>query len=142
MKIVIGSDHGGFELKSQLKMWLREKKYEVIDVGCNSEDRCDYADFGFAVAEAVAGGLAGKGVLICGSGIGVCIGANRIKKARAAVLRIEEDAQLSRTHNDANIACFGARLTDFTIAKKLLHTFLTTPFEGGRHQGRIEKLDS
>lgn len=141
MKIVIGCDHAGFALKQVLKEWIAGEVHTVTDIGCDTIDRCDYPDFGIEVGRCVVSGNADRGILVCGSGIGVCISANRIKGVRAAVLRIEEDAQLSRQHNDANVACLGARITDPEKAQKLLQIFLTTEFEGGRHQGRIEKLD-
>ncbi|MDO8493868.1 MAG: ribose 5-phosphate isomerase B [Deltaproteobacteria bacterium] len=141
MKIVIGSDHAGFALKEDLKKVLIQKGHQLTDVGCVSEDRCDYPDSAAGVAKKLVQGEAERGVLICGSGIGVCMTANRFAKVRAAVLRIEEDAKLSRQHNDANVACFGARLTNKKEAEKLLEIFLITEFEGGRHVGRINKID-
>lgn len=141
MKIVMGSDHAGFALKLVLKEWISGEGHAVNDIGCDSVDRCDYPDFGIEVGRRVASGNADRGILVCGSGIGVCIAANRISGVRAAVLRVEEDARFSRQHNDANVACFGARITDPEKARHLLEIFLTTGFEGGRHQKRIEKLD-
>lgn len=141
MKIVMGSDHAGFALKQVLKKWVTGAGHMVVDVGCDTIERCDYPDFGMEVGRRVAAEKADRGILVCGSGIGVCISANRIKGVRAAVLRLEEDALLSRQHNDANVACLGARITDPEKAQQLLQIFLTTEFEGGRHQERIEKLD-
>lgn len=141
MKIALASDHAGFQLKENLKSYLQAKGHAVIDCGCDSEERTDYPDYGFKAAKVVAEGKAERGVLVCGSGIGICMAANRIKKIRAAVLRIEEDAKLSRQHNDANVACLGGRLTKPDEAKKFLDVFLNTPFEGGRHTARLAKLE-
>lgn len=141
MKIAVGSDHAGFTLKESVKVYLKSQGHEVTDLGCHSEERCDYPDYASQVAKAVAGGKAERGVLVCGSGIGMCMSANRVRGVRAAVLRIPEDAQLSRKHNDANVACLGGRLTAPEEAQKLLETFLTTPFEGGRHVSRVGKID-
>ncbi|MBI4124749.1 MAG: ribose 5-phosphate isomerase B [Deltaproteobacteria bacterium] len=142
MKIAVGSDHAGFSLKESLKKYLTAQGHEVKDVGCPSEERCDYPDYAKQVARAVSTKEAERGVLICGSGIGMCMSANKVKGIRAAVLRIEEDARLSRQHNDANVACLGGRLTQPQEAKKLLAVFLKTPFEGGRHIPRIKKIEN
>lgn len=141
MKIAVGADHAGFKLKEELKGYLKSKGHELIDVGCNSEERCDYPDYAAQVAKAVAGGKAERGVLVCGSGIGMCMTANRVAGVRAAVLRLPEDAKLSREHNDANIACLGGRINPPDQAKSLLEIFLNTAFEGGRHVGRIKKME-
>lgn len=141
MKIAVGSDHAGFSLKESLKKYLEAHGHEVKDVGCPSEERCDYPDYARLVALTVAKKEAERGVLVCGSGIGMCMSANKVKGIRAAVLRIAEDAKLSREHNDANIACLGGRITQPQEAQKLLETFLTTPFEGGRHVQRVEKIE-
>lgn len=141
MKIAIGADHAGFQLKESLKVALKEAGHDVVDAGCPSEERCDYPDYARKVAQAVAQGKAERGVLVCGSGIGMCMSANKVKGIRAAVLRMEEDARLSREHNDANIACLGGRLTRPQEAQKLLSIFLKTPFEGGRHVPRVQKIE-
>lgn len=141
MKIIIGADHAGFHLKEELKKYLKSKGHAVIDVGCNSEERCDYPDYAAQVAKAVAKGSSERGVLVCGSGIGMCMSANRVAGVRAAVLRIPEDAHLSREHNDANVACLGGRINLPDQAKNLLEIFLATPFEGGRHTARIQKIE-
>lgn len=138
MKIVIASDHAGFELKEALKSQLAE--YEVIDLGCDSTERCDYPDFGSAAAEKIAKNEADYGIIICGSGIGISIAANRIAGARAALCTTEEMAQLARQHNNANILALGARLTSPEEAAKITQAFLNTEFEGGRHTKRVEKL--
>jgi len=142
MKISIGSDHAGFSLKEVLKEHLTKNGHEVVDCGAYSADRVDYPDYAKPVAKAVSKGDCEMGVLVCGSGIGMCMTANRVKGVRAAVLRDERDAELSRLHNDANMACFGERITDPEASTKLLDLFLATPFEGGRHEARVAKIDS
>lgn len=141
MKIALGSDHAGFQLKENLKGYLQSKGHAVTDFGCDSEERADYPDYAFKAAKAVSEGKAERGVLVCGSGIGICMAANRVKGIRAAVLRIEADAKLSREHNDANVACLGGRLTKPEEAQKFLDIFLATSFEGGRHTARLAKLE-
>lgn len=138
-KILIAADHAGFKLKEELKSYL-SKNFEVIDLGTNSEQSVDYPDFGTALAKAIENRKAEKGILICGSGVGISIAANRNKAVRAALVCNEEIAKLARQHNDANVICLGARLTDTTTAIKLVDIFLTTSFEGGRHETRVKKL--
>jgi len=140
MKIVLGSDHGGYELKNKIKEYLISKNNEVIDIGADSELSVDYPDYGFKAGEIVAGGKADKGIVICGSGIGITIAANKIPGIRAAVCHNEEYARLSRSHNDANILGLGGRFLDSDQALKIVETWLDTPFEGGRHQRRVDKL--
>jgi len=141
MRIAIASDHAGFALKQQLKTVLAEKGHEVRDFGPSSDESTDYPDYGALVGRAVSEGQADRGVLICGSGIGMCMVANRFPKVRAAVLRDENDALMSRRHNDANVACFGGRVTEPDLAAKLIDLFLSTEFEGGRHARRVGKID-
>lgn len=141
MKIAMGSDHAGFELKEMLKDYLQKSGHEVDDCGAPSAERSDYPDYARPVAKAVAEGAADRAVLVCGSGIGMCIAANRVKGVRAAVIRDQFDAEMSRKHNDANIACFGERVSDFGLVCKLLDVFLVTEFEGGRHADRVMKID-
>ena len=140
MRIVIGSDHAGFELKEALRQWLHTAGHEVIDVGTDSDASCDYPVFGAAVAREVASGDADRGVAVCGSGLGICMAANKIPGVRAAVLRTAEDAEMSRRHNDANVACFGGRVTAVAEAELALGVFLGTDFEGGRHERRVDLL--
>lgn len=140
MRIVIGSDHAGFELKEALLQWLHAAGHEVIDVGTDSDASCDYPVFGAAVAREVASGDADRGVAVCGSGLGICMAANKIPGVRAAVLRTAEDAEMSRRHNDANVACFGGRVTAVAEAEHALSVFLGTTFEGGRHERRVDLL--
>lgn len=141
MRISIASDHAGFSFKEILKDYLKSKGHTVIDCGTPSEERCDYPDFGAPAAKLVKDGEVERGVLVCGSGIGMCMVANRYPKVRAVVIRDENDAKLSREHNDANVACFGARSTDIDTIKKLTDLFLAAPFGGGRHCARVEKID-
>lgn len=141
MRISIGSDHAGYELKESVKSHLKEKGYEVDDVGTSSADSIDYPDYAKKVASSVEDGTSEKGVLVCGSGIGMCMSANRFRGVRAAVLRNDDDATLSRQHNDANVACLGARMTSKDDALHLIDLFFTTSFEGGRHERRVCKIE-
>jgi len=140
--IAIGSDHAGYALKSAVADWLTAAGHEVLDLGAHGTDSVDYPDFGRAVGEAVASGKAEKGVVVCGSGIGISIAANRVKGARAALCMNGLMARLSRQHNDANILALGERLIGIETARDCLHEFLNTPFEGGRHQRRVDKLSA
>jgi ribose 5-phosphate isomerase B len=142
MIISAGADHGGFELKDKLVAMLRKEGYEVIDNGTNSPDSVDYPDFAQAVARDILEKRAETGLLVCGSGIGISIAANRFKGIRAALVTNEDYARLSRQHNNANIIALGGRFTSYEDAEKWLKIFLSTPFEGGRHERRIEKIDS
>jgi ribose 5-phosphate isomerase B len=138
--IAVASDHAGFDLKELLKRDLQEAGYAVLDLGTNSTASVDYPDFGRAMGEAIAAGKAEKGVLVCGSGIGISIAANRNPKVRAALAHDVTSARLSREHNDANVIAFGQRLIGVEAAREALKMFLKTPFEGGRHEGRVAKL--
>lgn len=142
MIIAVGSDHAGFELKCEISAWLLEMGHEIIDVGTYTAERVDYPEYGAALGRVVASGEAQFGVAVCGSGQGICMAANKVHGVRAAVVRTQIDAELSRAHNDANVACFGQRISDSEDAKQALLTFLTTTFEGGRHEARVEQLDS
>lgn len=142
MKIAIASDHGGFELKEKLKGYLKNSlKCDIVDLGTNSAGSVDYPDFAHKSALMVSSGEAERAVLICGSGIGMCMAANRHKNVRAAVLHDPYDAEMSRLHNDANVACLGGRVTSFKKGKKLLDIWFATSFEGGRHTRRVEKIE-
>ena len=141
MKIAVASDHAGFTQKEMLKKHLEQLGHAIADCGTSSEERCDYPDFGSKAARLVSEGKAERGIFVCGSGIGMCMVANRYKGVRAAVLRDENDAILSREHNDANVACFGSRVTSIETIKNLTDIFLKTPFAAGRHKTRIEKID-
>ncbi|MDT7541464.1 MAG: ribose 5-phosphate isomerase [Acidobacteriota bacterium] len=140
-KIAIGSDHAGFEAKERAKQTLASLGAEVLDAGTNGNESVDYPDFGAAVGRAVASGEVKRGVLICGTGIGISIAANKIAGVRAAVCWNEETARLARQHNDANVICIGARFVDPDLAARMIRAFLETDFEGGRHQQRVDKLD-
>jgi ribose 5-phosphate isomerase B len=139
--VAVGADHAGFALKSKLKEELVRKGYAVLDLGTDSEQSVDYPDYAAAVARAVVDGKASRGVLVCGTGIGMSIAANRLHGIRAAVVRCGEEAQLARAHNDANVLCLGARVTSEYIALRCLDVFLATAFEGGRHARRVAKMD-
>jgi ribose 5-phosphate isomerase B len=138
--IAVASDHAGFDLKEILKSDLRQAGYAVLDLGTNSTASVDYPDFGAAMGDAIAAGKAEKGVLICGSGIGISIAANRNPKVRAVLAHDATSARLSREHNDANVVAFGQRLIGIDVAREALKVFLATAFEGGRHAGRVAKL--
>lgn len=138
--IAVASDHAGFDLKELLKRDLQNAGHDVLDLGTNSTESVDYPDFGKAMAEAIGSGKVGRGVLVCGTGIGISIAANRHPKVRAALVHDVTSARLSREHNDANVVAFGARLIGTEAAREALKIFLATPFEGGRHAGRVAKL--
>ena len=137
--IWIGSDHAGLELKSALKQQLSDE-YSVRDVGPFDTTSVDYPDFGERVANAVAKDPNAEGILICGSGIGMSISANKVPGIRAALVYTTEAAKLARQHNNANILCLGARMTNPTLASELVKTWLSEKFEGGRHQNRLDKI--
>lgn len=139
-KIIVGSDHGGFKLKQTVKKLLKEKELEVSDAGTDSENSCDYPDFAYKAAGRLAAGEFDAGILICKSGIGMSIAANRVPGIRAALCYNHEAAVLARAHNDANVLVLGSRFVDDAEAAKILQAFLITEFEGGRHTKRVEKL--
>lgn len=138
--IIIGSDHAGYKLKEFIKGYLSEVGENYKDVGTNSEESCDYPVFAEKVAKAVVNTGNSKGILVCGSGIGVSIAANKVKGIRAALCMSSELAEMSRRHNDANILCLGARYIDFEAAKSIIKIFLSTEFEGGRHERRVQEI--
>jgi ribose 5-phosphate isomerase B len=138
--LVIGGDHAGFEYKEQLKAIIEKIGLKVDDKGPFSTASVDYPDFAHPVANAVELGAASVGILICGSGNGVCITANKHQGVRAALCWNEELAALARQHNNANILCIPARFVDFDVAQKMVETFLSTAFEGGRHENRVAKI--
>ena len=142
MKISIASDHAGFEYKNNITIWLKENEYDFIDFGTYSMDSCDYPDFALAAAKAVATGICDYGIIICGTGIGVSITANKVEGIRAANCCSIEMARLAREHNDSNIVTIGARLIDLYLSKKIIETFLTTKFSEGRHTQRVGKIHS
>jgi ribose 5-phosphate isomerase B len=138
--IAVASDHAGFDLKEILKRDLQEAGLEVLDLGTHSTASVDYPDFGHAMAETIAAGKVEKGVIVCGTGIGISIAANRNPKVRAALVHDVTSARLTREHNDANVIAFGGRLIGTEVAREALKVFLKTPFEGGRHANRVAKL--
>ncbi len=141
MKIVIGSDHAGLELKEYLKGILVREKYEVIDYGTDSPQSVDYPDYGFKVAKDVAAGKADRGILVCGTGMGMSIVANKVKGIRAALAYDTYTAVQSRKHLDANILVLGERVTGKGLAEEIMKAWLSADFEGGRHSGRIAKIE-
>jgi ribose 5-phosphate isomerase B len=138
--IAVASDHAGFDLKQILSRELADLGFKVLDLGTHSSDSVDYPDYGKAMGEAIADGRVARGVVVCGSGIGISIAANRNPKVRAALCWNETSARLSRQHNDANVLALGARLVDEKVAKECLRAFFSTEFEGGRHARRVAKL--
>lgn len=142
MRFAIGSDHAGFQLKEKVKAELTAGGHQVEDVGAFSEESTSYADKAAAVAKAVQEGRAERGVLVCGSGVGMSMGANRFRGVRAVLAPSPEHARLGRLHNDANVLCLGQRLTKESDAMAALNNFLGTEFEGGRHAPRVAQLDS
>lgn len=140
MKIAIGSDHVGYELKLHIADYMRSKGHEVIDYGANSEERVDYPVYGSAVGKAVVSGKCDRGVLVCGTGIGISIAANKVKGVRAAVCSEPYSARLARQHNDANIVAFGSRVVGTALAEMIVDEFFSAEYEGGRHQRRLDMI--
>ena len=140
-RIAIGSDHAGFSVKESIKKYLEEAGYLVDDQGTGSEDSVDYPDFGKAVGERVASRKADLGIAVCGSGIGISIAANKVPGIRAALAHDVVTAQLAREHNNANVLALGARIVTPAAALEMVQTFLETPFAGGRHQRRLDKIN-
>lgn len=142
MKIAIGSDHGGFTMKEELKEYLKEKGYDVTDCGTYSEESIDYPDIAMETAKKIISKENELGVLLCGTGIGISIAANKIDGIRAALCTDCYCAKMARNHNDANVLCMGGRVTGIELAKSILDTFLNEKFEGGRHSIRVDKIKS
>jgi len=140
MKVSLGADHGGVDLKDNLAQILRAAGLEIIDRGTHGHDSVDYPDFAVAVAHDVASGAAERGILVCTTGIGISIAANKIHGARAALCHNEDGAEFCRRHNDANIICFGQKYITPYMAQKMAMIFLNTDFEGGRHERRVAKI--
>ncbi|MDP2183511.1 MAG: ribose 5-phosphate isomerase B [Actinomycetota bacterium] len=140
MRVFLGSDHAGFAMKEALKPYLERRGDEVTDVGADTEDSADYPDFAEQVARAVSEGRADRGVLICGSGIGMAIAANKVSGVRAAMVTDAELAKMMRLHNDANVVTLGGRYISQQLAEEILDAFFDTEFEGGRHQARVDKI--
>jgi ribose 5-phosphate isomerase B len=142
MQIGLACDHGGFELKEELKTFLKSLGIELIDMGTFNEDSVDYPDFGVLVAEKVSRGELEKGILICGTGIGMSIVANKFPRIRAALANDLYSSRCSREHNDANILIIGGRIVGKELAKEIVKVWLETPFAGGRHRRRLEKIEA
>ncbi|MHC1724241.1 MAG: ribose 5-phosphate isomerase B [Aminipila sp.] len=142
MKIAMACDHGGLELKESIKKYLEEQGIEVLDLGTNTTDSVDYPEYGKACGEAVASGNAERGIVCCGTGIGISIAANKVKGVRCALCTDTHMAEMTRKHNDANILAMGGRILDVDTAKKITQTWLDTEFEGGRHQRRVDMLNN
>jgi ribose 5-phosphate isomerase B len=140
MKIAIGSDHRGFEAKTRIVTVLHQLGHEVFDAGPHSRDSVDYPDFAFEVAQAVGDSRAERGILICGTGIGMCIAANKVRGVRAAPCHDCITAEMSRRHNDANVLCLSADLLGEELTERMVRIWLETPFEGGRHARRVAKI--
>lgn len=140
MRIGLASDHGGFELKNDLIAFLTSRGLEPIDLGAFSDEAVDYPDFGIRVAEKVSRGELERGILLCGTGIGMCIVANKFAGVRAALAHDPFSSRCSREHNDSNILVMGGRIIGKELAREILRVWLDTPFAGGRHQRRVEKI--
>jgi len=143
MRVAIGSDHAGFDQKDKLRRHLEAVGHDVVDVGTDSsEESVDYPDYAEKVAKAVASGEVERGVLVCGTGIGMAIAASKVPGVRAANITDPEFAKLAREHNDANVVAVSGRFIPIRTNEIIIDTFLDTPFEGGRHQGRVAKIDA
>jgi ribose 5-phosphate isomerase B len=140
MKVAVGSDHAGFALKERVKQYLAEAGIEFEDLGTTGTEMVDYPDYAEKVAHAVRNGSADRGILMCGTGVGMCIAANKVEGIRAAAVWDPEIARLSRSHNDANVLCLPGRYMDPAFALGLAKIWMNTPFEGGRHRTRVEKV--
>lgn len=140
MKVVIGSDHGGYHLKQEIKAVLADLEVEVEDVGCDCTDSVDYPDFALPVAQKVAAGEVDRGILVCGTGIGMSISANKVKGIRCAVVSDPYSARMSREHNDANVLALGERVVGPGLAHDIVKTWMETPFAAGRHERRLCKI--
>ena len=140
-KIVMGSDHAGYSLKLKVKAHLEARGFEVLDVGTNSPDSCNYTIYAHELCEAITGGKADLGILICGTGIGMSMAANKHSGIRAAACENTFSARMTRMHNDANVLCLGERVIGYGLACDMVDLFVDTPFEGGRHQARVDDVN-
>ncbi len=140
MEIAIGCDHAGWPLKKKIVSLLKSLGLAVVDVGCDSADSVDYPDYAFQVTSAITEGRAGRGILVCGTGIGMSIAANRCRQIRAALCYDLNTARMSREHNDANVLCLGGRVIDHSLALEMVELWLQTAFAGERHQRRIDRM--
>lgn len=141
MKISIGSDHGAFAMKEHLKQYLTEQGHQVVDCGTYSTDSCDYADFAKAAAQLVASGDCDRGIVMCTTGVGISIAANKVRGIRCALCSEPYSAEMTRRHNDANMLAMGGGMIGNNMADRILDAFLNTEFEGGRHQRRVDKIE-
>ena len=142
MKISLACDHGGLQLKTFVKDYLLQQGHDVVDCGTNSLDSCDYPDFGIAVAEQVADGGAERGIVICTTGIGISIAANKVKGIRCSLCGDLKSAEMTRRHNDANVLAMGAAIIPLSLALEITDVWMNTPFEGGRHARRVDKINA
>lgn len=142
MKVSLGCDHGGFAMKEHVKGWLESHGYEVQDCGCYSTESVDYPVYGRAAAEAVASGACERGIVVCTTGIGISIAANKVQGIRCAHCADSLEAEMTRRHNDANMLAIGAGFTGKNLAERMVEVFLSTDFEGGRHERRVNKLNA
>lgn len=140
MKIALGSDHGGFELKEIIKAHLEEKGIEVVDCGTNSSESVDYPEFGYKTAKAIIDGVCERGIVVCGTGIGISISANKVKGIRCALCGDCYSARMSREHNNANMLALGGRVTGRDLALEIVDIWCHTEFQGGRHERRVNKI--
>ena len=140
MRIALGADHAGFQYKDRIAQALRDRGHDVLDFGTHDGTPVDYPQYGFAVGEAVATGQADRGIVVCGSGLGIAIAANKVPGVRCAPVAEPYSVELARRHNDANVIAFSERLTGWEMVERMLEVYLTTPFEAGRHAYRVEQL--
>ena len=141
MKLAVASDHAGFEMKEKVRKHLEAEGHSVEDLGCYDSESCDYPDYAKKLCEALLNDIIERGVLVCGTGLGMSYAANRYKGIRAALCLNPQMAEMARAHNDANVLVLGARLIDFPAARDIINVWIETPFDGGRHLRRIQKLD-
>ena len=142
MKIAVASDHGGFALKEEIAKYLTEAGYDVLNLGTNSAESVDYPEYGKKCAEAVVSGQAERGIVVCGTGIGISMAANKVKGVRCALCTSVHMAEMTRRHNDADMLALGGRTTENELALEIVKAFLATEFEGGRHKRRVDMLDN
>ena len=140
MRVALASDHGGFIQKAPLAAYIESLGHEVVDFGCDSEERCDYPDFADLAARALARGEVDRAVLICGTGIGMALTADKIPGVRAAAIQSLEFVELFRAHNNGNCLCISGRFSTIEMNQRIIRSFFETPFEGGRHEGRVAKI--
>ncbi len=142
MKIALAADHGGYDLKEEIKNYLWDEGHEVVDLGTDSCESVDYPEYGRRCSEAVVNGEVERGIVFCGTGVGISIAANKVKGARCSLCTSNIMAEMTRKHNDANVLALGGRITSFENAREITDIWLGTEFEGGRHQRRVDQLDS